>query len=93
MLSKHYQQPLARAQTGVRRCLLTPHVPCPHAITVCCGLHACAFALTGSLSFTVGQRVDARRLRKGRSDWCIENLRPGWFAATIEKVCYRFTNP
>eukprot|EP00611_Tribonema_gayanum_P024980 TRINITY_DN5599_c0_g1_i6.p1 TRINITY_DN5599_c0_g1~~TRINITY_DN5599_c0_g1_i6.p1 ORF type:complete len:1786 (-),score=636.59 TRINITY_DN5599_c0_g1_i6:85-4983(-) len=36
--------------------------------------------------FEVGQSVSARRLRKGREDWCRENLRKGWFTATIVKV-------
>jgi hypothetical protein len=51
----------------------------------------CVFAPTcvvraASKVFAVGDVVSARRLRKGRDDWCRENLRKGWFTATVQKV-------
>lgn len=39
-----------------------------------------------SVVFSVGDAVNARRLRKNRDEWRRENLQKGWFAAKVVKV-------
>lgn len=39
-----------------------------------------------TVTYTIGQEIQARKLKAGRSDWHLDNIRKGWFKAKVIKV-------
>jgi hypothetical protein len=39
-----------------------------------------------TVTYTIGQEIQARKLKAGRSEWHLDNIRKGWFKAKVIKV-------
>jgi hypothetical protein len=68
-------------------CMLVTLVPHQLNILITTGSNGTTTLSDGpAVTYTIGQEIQARKLKAGRSEWHLDNIRKGWFKAKVIKV-------